>query len=138
MFDSTRHSGPRWCFAVLLGAALASSTAFAQTRVYLDPLTDEEPRLAEGVAREDARVRKLAGDGLVRLVYVELATLKVGGDKRRHDNGPRGRYAEVLLYRCDDDSSVLTLVDLAKRRARGPALRGRGSRGNCRSRARSG
>jgi hypothetical protein len=115
MFDSTRHPGPQWCFAMLLGAALASATAFAQTRAYLDPLTDAERRLAEGVAREDARVRKLAGDGRVRLVYVELATPKFDGKRRKGNDELQGRYAEVLQYRFDDDSGVLTLVDLEKR-----------------------
>jgi hypothetical protein len=67
MFDSTRHSSPWWRFAMLLGAALASGTAFAQTRAYLDPLTDAERRVAEGVASEDARVRKPTGDCRMRL-----------------------------------------------------------------------
>lgn len=115
MFDSTRHPGSRWLRCLILGTALASAVTSAQTRAPLDPLSDAERRLAEGVVGEDARVRKLAGDGRVRLVYVELATPKTDGKRRGRDDAPRGRYAEVLQYRFDDDSGVLSLVDLRKR-----------------------
>lgn len=115
MFDSMRHPGACWPSCLILGAALASGTVCAQTRAALDPLTAAERRLAEGIAGEDARVRRLAGDGRVRLAYVELATPKIEGDRRGGDDEPRGRYAEVLQYRFEDDSGVRSLVDLEKR-----------------------
>lgn len=53
-----------------MGAVLSRGVTLAQTRAHLDPLTDAERWLVEGIAGEDARVRKLTSDGRVRLVYL--------------------------------------------------------------------
>jgi len=120
MFDSTRHPDPRRLLVLAISAALAlalGTTATAQTRGELDPLTDTERQLAERIANEDVRVRELAGKERVRLVYVELANVKFGKESDS-DDAPAGRFAEVLQYRYDNDSGVLTLVDLQRRAVR--------------------
>lgn len=116
MSDASRHSTPRRLRAWLAAALILCAAAAAQERDYLNPLTDAERELAVRIARDDARVREMAGDGLVRLVYVELSTVKSTRPNRRGESQAAGRFAEVLQYRYDGDTGVLALVDLGKRK----------------------
>ena len=120
MFDSTRHSDPRRLLVLTMGAALAlpGTTARANARPSRSAEDDGTP-LAERVANEDARVRELAGNGPRPAGLCRTGECRNSERKGRDsDDAPAGRYAEVLQYRYDNDSGVLTLVDLEKRAVR--------------------
>jgi Cu2+-containing amine oxidase len=83
----------------------------------LDPLTAEERKLAEQLAREDGRVRELLGAGRSRLISVELLFLKPEHEETAAPTKPVpiDRHAEVLFRRLEDESGVRAVVNLTKR-----------------------
>jgi hypothetical protein len=96
-----------------LFAVLISGPATAQPTgpLPLDPLTPDEVRLAERVAREDARVRQLVG-GNGRLIYVQFISVKLNQGAGEAAKEPTGRHAEVMFHIDPDRGGVRTLVDL--------------------------
>jgi hypothetical protein len=104
---STRHSAR----VLIVLVTIWSSALLAQQRQPLDPLTPEERREAERIARADERVRKLLGPG-GRVNYVEFLALKSGSDS--DEPSP---HAEVLLLRDDAQYGVRALVQLGEKRA---------------------
>jgi len=80
-------------------------------RLPLDPLTPEENVSAERLARNDERVKKLLGEGEVRLVSVETLALKPGS---REPLDRLERRAEVVLFRPVGEIGVRIVVNLQR------------------------
>jgi Cu2+-containing amine oxidase len=91
---------------LLLVVTIWPGVAFAQQPEPLDPLTQEESREAERLARADQRVRDLLGPG-GRLNYLEFLALK----STTESDQPR-RHAEVMLLRDDSRYGVRAIVQL--------------------------
>lgn len=105
------------CGTAALAQPAGPRGAAQAPRQPLDPLSAAEQQAAGRLAAADPRVRELAGGGRVRLVYVELANVKAEADDAPGD-APRGRHAEVVQYRYDDDSGIRALVDLGRGQVR--------------------
>lgn len=95
----------------LLLALFATTLAAQERRLPLDPLTDGEREIAVGVARGNPRVRELVTGRRSRLIYAELVAVK---DEKSGE--PRGRFADVVFYRYEDDAGLRVLVDIEQRR----------------------
>lgn len=93
----------RWILVLALWAAPALAQ---QQPEPLDPLTPEETREAERVARAETRVRDLLGAG-GRVNHVGFLALK--SDR---DPDASARHAEVLMLRDDAQYGVRVLVRL--------------------------
>jgi hypothetical protein len=83
----------------------------ADSPLPLDPLTDEEQRIAERIATADVRVHKFLGDS-GRLIYVQFISVKPRAASGDAPSEPSGRYAEVLFHIDPDRGGVRALVDL--------------------------
>ena len=83
----------------------------------LDPLTPEEKRTAERVARSDPHVKGLLSKQH-RLAYVEFVAMKPDDEAKTREAWPRpiqmGRYAEGVFYRDNDDFGFRVIVDLGR------------------------
>ncbi len=81
----------------------------------LDPLTPEERKLSEQIAREDSKVRELLGNRS-QLVSIALLFLKPDGEQVAVPTKPVAidRHAEVL-FRREDEAGVRAVVNLSKR-----------------------
>jgi hypothetical protein len=77
----------------------------------LDPLTAEEEARARQVAESDGATRELLGTGACP-VYV----LSIAPKLTPSDDEPRGRHADVLYMRRDQQFGVRALVDLSSGR----------------------
>jgi hypothetical protein len=86
-----------------------TATCLAQRRYPLDPLTKDEKETAVKIAREDPRVRELAGAD-AWLVYANFIAVKQDGVVP-----PAARMADVLFYRADTNLGIRALVDLSGR-----------------------
>lgn len=73
----------------------------------LDPITPAEAARAQEIARSDDRTRQLLGPE-ARLVYV----LSIAPKRTPSDDEPRGRHADLLYIRNDNEFGVRVLVDL--------------------------
>ena len=95
----------------LLSLLLAATGLLAQPArpLPLDPLTPEEQTNALRIARESARVRESLGTN--ESVFEHIATEFISV-KRDRTGEPRGRYADVLFYRFDQNIGIRALVDL--------------------------
>ncbi len=94
--------------AFLSGVGLECSQAKnAGKPLPLDPLTPEETATAQRIAQSDPRVGELLG-AQSRIVYV----LSIAPKLTPQDDEPRGRYADLLFIRGDNESGVHVLVDL--------------------------
>jgi len=80
-------------------------------RLPLDPLTPEERARAERAARADKRVKELLGEDNIRLISVELLSMKV--DKPSGEARPM-RHAEVVLFQAERNAGVRVAVNLEK------------------------
>ena len=76
-----------------------------------DPLTQEERAAAERTAQGDKRVKEMLGEGGVRVISVELLTMK---PEKPPDEGRPVRHAEVILFRPGGDVGVRVAVNLEK------------------------
>lgn len=105
------------CLLVLIPSLLAATSA--QERRPLDPLTDEEKRIAERTALADARVKELLGSSRPQLVSVELFVVKVSREQVETAAAGRAirmdRYAEVVFFRREGEFGVRAVVDLTSR-----------------------
>jgi Cu2+-containing amine oxidase len=128
-------SRARWSLAAaLLSLAVCAPAALAQAPppkpprkpprqpLPLDPLTAEELKIAERVAREEPRVTEAIGPGRYKLIYVEFLALKPE-DPKQTVEAPGvpiqiGRHAEVLFYRYDGDVGIRAVVDLVQQAVR--------------------
>ena len=85
----------------------------------LDPLTPEEERVAEAVARADPRVQQLLGSGRQRLIEVAFLALKPEDEARTEDDEGRpiriGRHAAAVFIRYEGNLGVNAIVDLQRR-----------------------
>ncbi len=102
------------------GQQKPARTSAARAEVLpLDPLTAEDRKLAERIAREDGRVRELLGGGRIRVISIELLFLKPESDVVAAPTKPVAidRHAEVLFRREEDESGVRAVVNLTKRSA---------------------
>jgi len=81
----------------------------------LDPLTLEERKLSEQIAREDSKVRELL-ENRSQLVSIALLFLKPDGEQVAVPTKPVAidRHAEVL-FRREDEAGVRAVVNLSKR-----------------------
>jgi hypothetical protein len=97
-------------FAVVPLAIVATAMLAQEPRrpLPLDPLTSEERGRALTIARENGRVRELIGPNEeLETIYTEFISVK-----RDQSGEPRGRYADVLFYRFDQNIGIRALVDL--------------------------
>jgi hypothetical protein len=80
-------------------------------------LREEEVQLAADLARSDARVRELLGEGRNVLAAVEPVALKRDLPRQDDPSNPAdiGRHARVLFYRYEGNLGVGALVDLRAR-----------------------
>jgi len=109
-----------FCFG--LGMIMSAATGWAQTeqtnrpgispfeRGALDPLTQEERATAERIARADARVKQLLGEGGVRLVSTTPVIIKRGDSPEKIDL--HQREVEVVLFRPEGEVGARVLVNL--------------------------
>lgn len=97
--------------SLTLLAFVSVAAAAQERRLPLDPLTGAERETAVSVAREHSRVRAFVERGRSRLIYSEFISVKDG-----QSGEPRGRFADVLFYRYEDDAGLRALVDLEARR----------------------
>ena len=81
------------------------------TPLPLDPITPEEAGNAQRIAQSDPRIRELLGSD-PRVVYV----LSIAPKLTPNDNEPRGRHADLLYIRGDNEFGVRVLVDLVAAR----------------------
>jgi len=76
----------------------------------LDPLTPEEQAAAERLARSDARVKQLMGEGGVRLVSAVPVIIKQGDSPEKIDL--HQRTVEVVLFRPEGEVGARVVVYL--------------------------
>lgn len=76
----------------------------------LDPLTQEEHAAAERIARNDAKVKQLLGEGAVRLVSITPVIIKRGDSPEKID--VHQREVEVVLFRPQGEVGARVLVNL--------------------------
>jgi len=76
----------------------------------LDPLTPEEHAVAERIARNDAKVKQLLGEGAVRLVSITPVIIKRGDSPEKID--VHQREVEVVLFRPQGEVGARVLVNL--------------------------
>lgn len=99
------------CFVAFLAVAGCAHGQASRTPLPLDPITPEEARNAQRIAQSDPRVRELLGSE-PRVVYV----LSIAPKLTPNDNEPRGRHADLLYIRRDNELGVRVLVDLVAAR----------------------
>jgi hypothetical protein len=100
--------------ALMLLLAMVTPAA-AQKTLPLDPLTDEERRIAVAIAAADARVRELVGTSGTP-AYVEMIALKSTSQRPEADE-PAGRHAEIIYsVPAQEHYGVQVVVDLQNRR----------------------
>lgn len=85
-------------------------TAASEQRGALDPLTPEEQAAAERIARSDARVKQLLGEGGVRLVSAVPVIIKQGDSPEKIDL--HQRTVEVVLFRPEGEVGARVVVYL--------------------------
>lgn len=101
---------------VTFSTNLPSESAAAQERVQpLDPLTNEETRVAAQVASADPKVKAALGSGRQRLIQVEFFAQKPAQEVDNPDRLEIGRHASVLFYRYTGDQGIHVVVDLRQR-----------------------
>lgn len=89
--------------------------AAAQKALPLDPLSDEERRVAVAIAAADARVRELIGSTGTPS-YVEMIAVKSATPRNEADE-PAGRHAEIIYsVPAKEHYGVQVVVDLENRR----------------------
>lgn len=76
----------------------------------LDPLTPEEHAAAERIARNDAKVKQLLGEGAVRLVSITPVIIKRGDPPEKID--VHQREVEVVLFRPEGEVGARVFVNL--------------------------
>jgi hypothetical protein len=81
-----------------------------EQRGALDPLTPEEQSQAERIARTDARVKQLLGEGSVRLVSAVPVIIKQGEGPEKID--VHQRTVEVVLFRPEGEAGARVVVNL--------------------------
>ena len=102
--------------ALSTNLASPSESAVPQKRVQpLDPLTDEEIRVAEQVASSEPKVKAALGSGRQRLIQVEFFAQKPTQAVDDPERLEIGRHARVLFYRYADDQGIHVVVDLQRR-----------------------
>ncbi len=96
------------------GASTAeqSEQTDATERGALDPLTPDEERAAERIARGDNRVKEIFGEREVRLVSATPVLIKQGGSPEKID--VHQRVIEVVLFRPEPEIGARVLVNLAQ------------------------
>jgi len=96
--------------------ASPSESAAPQEKVQpLDPLTNEETRVAAQVASADPKVKAALGSGRQRLIQVEFFAQKPAQAVGDPDRLEIGRHASVLFYRYTGDQGIHVVVDLRQR-----------------------
>jgi hypothetical protein len=90
-------------------------TAAYEQRGALDPLTPEEQAAAERIARSDARVKQVLGEGNVRLVSAVPVIIKRGESPEKID--VHQRTVEVVLFRPEGEVGARVVVNLRQREA---------------------
>lgn len=101
------------CLVALLAVAACAQEQFKPTvrPLPLDPITPEEASNAQRIAQSDPRSRDLLGSS-PRVVYV----LSIAPKLTPNDDEPRGRHADLLYIRGDNEFGVRVLVDLVAAR----------------------
>jgi hypothetical protein len=103
-----------WIIAPGTAGAMQSGTpqetAATEQRGALDPLTPEEQAAAERIARSDARVKQLMGEGAVRLVSAVPVIIKQGDGPEKIDL--HQRTVEIVLFRPEGEVGARVVVNL--------------------------
>src|SRR6188472_525713 len=81
-----------------LAVAVCAQEQPKPTPLPLDPITPEEAVNAEQIAQSDPRIRELLGSD-PRVVYA----LSIAPKLTPNDNEPRGRHADLLYIRSDNE-----------------------------------
>jgi len=92
------------------GAETPPQAATSEQRGALDPLTAEEQAAAERIARSDARVKQLMGEGAVRLVSAVPVIIKQGESPEKID--VHQRTVEVVLFRPEGEVGARVVIYL--------------------------
>lgn len=97
--------------------AAQSQAARTPQRLPLDPLTAEDRRLVEEVARGNERFRTMVGGAQLRTISVDLLPWKPDHEEKAAPTGPEGmqRYAAVLYRLGDTETGIRVIVNLTTR-----------------------
>ena len=96
---------------LLVFPALGTAQPTPRPPLPLDPITRQETGEAQRIALADAKLRETLGTE-PRLVYA----LSIAPKLRPEDDEPRGRHADLLYIRTDNQAGVRVLVDLVGKR----------------------